>query len=763
MQMRLTPLILAALAFLSFSPLSGPAFAQDANPPATATQDTSKPSDAAKPADTPAPADTPKPAETPPAAEAPKPAETTPAAEAPKPAEATPAAEAPKPADAAAPAEAPKAEAPPAAEAPKPAEAAAPAAPAETPKPPEAPAQAASADTPECHNALSLVGKPKYGADFKNFDWVNPNAPKGGTLRQWAEGTFDTLNRYSDKGVQAVGLALLDDSLFASSPDEPGTEYALIAECASYPSDYSSVTFKLRPEARFHDGTPVTPDDVIFSFEQFKKVNPFYAFYYKNVVKAEKTGDHEVKFTFDKTGNRELPMIMGELSVVSKAYWEGKRADGTPRSLAETTVEPPLGNGAYKVKSVDTSREIVFERVPDYWAKDLPVMKGQQNFDILQFTYYRDRTPAFEDFKSGSIDAWAENRAAAWATQYNFDALKKGLVKKEEVPVKRVAGMQSFAFNTRRPQFQDPRVRHAFNLLYNFEEANRSLFNNAYVRLDSYFANSDLQSKGLPQGRELDILNEIKDEVPPEVFTTEYKNPVNAQEGDYRKHQQEALKLFEAAGWKIRSETVNDPNCGTWCKLKQAIGLSSASTARVLRNDKGDQLTVEFLINGDTFERIILPYVQNLASLGIKATVRNVDDAQYQQRVDNRDFDIIVGSFPQSNSPGNEQRDFWGSAAADKPSSRNVIGIKNPAVDHLIDKIVFSKDRDDLVAATHALDRVLLLNYYVVPHWYYPYDRIAYWDIFGRPDKLPSQGSALTQVWWYDADKAKAVQAAKGK
>ncbi|MFT3733389.1 MAG: extracellular solute-binding protein [Hyphomicrobium sp.] len=677
MQMRLTPFVVAALAFISFSQLSNLARAQDATPP---------PAETAKPADTAAP----------------------------------------------------------------PAEAAKPAEPAKT-------------DELQCHHAMSLVEAPKYGPDFKHFDWVNPDAPKGGTLRQWAEGTFDTLNRFSDKGVQAVGLGLIDDNLFAASADEPSTEYGLIAECATYPSDYSWVSFKLRPEAKFHDGTPITPEDVIFSFEQFKNVNPFYAFYYKNVVKAEKTGDHEVKFTFDKTGNRELPMIVGELTVVSKAYWSGKRADGTPRSLGETTVEPPLGNGAYKIKSVDTSRKIVYERVPDYWAKDLPVMKGQQNFDTIEFTYYRDRTPAFEDFKTGNIDSWQENRAAAWATQYDFDARKKGLVKKEELPVVRVAPMQAFAFNTRRSKFQDPRVRNAFNLLFNFEETNKNLFYNSYVRLNSYFANSDLESKGLPQGRELEILNEIKSEIPPEVFTTEYKNPVNDKEGDFRKHQQEALKLFEDAGWKIRSEAVDDPDCGFWCKTKRAIGLSSASTARVLRNDKGEQMTVEFLINGDTYERIILPYVQNLEALGVKATVRNVDDAQYQLRVDNRDFDIVVASLAQSNSPGNEQRDFWGSAAADRPASRNLIGIKNPAIDTLIDKIVFSKDRADLVAATHALDRVLLWNYYVVPQWYFPYERIAYWDIFGRPSKLPSQGSALAQVWWYDADKAKAVQAAKGK
>lgn len=378
-------------------------------------------------------------------------------------------------------------------------------------------------------------------------------------------------------------------------------------------------------------------------------------------------------------------------------------------------------------------------------------------------TYYRDRSPAFEDFKTGKLDFWLENRAAAWASQYDFDALKKGLVKKEAIPVKRVAGMQSFAFNTRRPQFEDPRVRQAFNLLFNFEETNKKLFYGSYVRLDSFFANSDLQSKGLPEGRELEILNEIKSEVPPEVFTTEWKNPVNDKEGDFRKHQQEALKLFEAAGWQIKSEAADDGTCGFFCKAMRAVGLSSAQTARVLRNGKGEQMTAEFLINGDTFQNIILPYIQNLKALGINASVRVVDDAQYKQREDNRDFDIIVDNFAQSNSPGNEQRDFWGSAAADKPGSRNTIGIKNPAVDKLVDRIVFAKDRADLVAATHALDRVLLWNFYVVPQWYYPYERIAYWDIFGRPKTLPSQTAAMMQVWWIDPEKQKAVETARAK
>lgn len=575
-------------------------------------------------------------------------------------------------------------------------------------------------------------------AGFKHFDWVNPDVPKGGTIHQFADGTFDTLNVFSDKGVKATGLGMINDSLMADSPDEPSTNYGLIAECVSFPDDYSSVTFKLNPLAKFHDGSPITPDDVIFSFNEIKRVNSAYAFYYKNVTKAEKTSERDVTFTFDSKNNRELPMIVGQLSIVSKAYWEGNGADGQKRDLAKTTVEPPLGNGAYKIKSFETSRKITYERVADYWAKDLPVMKGQFNFDTLELTYYRDRTPAFEDFKSGRLDLWVENQAGAWATKYDFDALKKGLVKKEAIPVERVAPMQAFVFNTRRKQFSDARVRQAFGLLFNFEEANKKLFYDLYVRVGSFFENSELRSKGLPEGQELDILNEVKSDVPPEVFTTEWKNPLNKEQGDYRKNQQAAMKLLIAAGYTLGPD-------------------------RVLKNAAGEPLVAEFLIDGDTFERIILPYVKDLETLGIKASVRVVDSSQYKQREDKRDFDVIVDNFAQSNSPGNEQRQFWGPAAADKDGSRNTIGIKNPAIDKLIDKVVFAKDRAELVAATKALDRVLLWNFYVVPHWHYPFERLAYWDMFSRPAKLPSQTSAPMQTWWLDGDKAKAVEAARAK
>lgn len=626
-----------------------------------------------------------------------------------------------------------------------------------------APVASAAAAEGECKHAISLIGAPKMGPDFKHFDWVNPDAPKGGVLKQFAEGSFDTLNPFSDKGVKAGGLGLVFDALTASSPDEPSTEYGLIAECISHPADFSSVTFKLREAARFHDGKPVTPEDVIFSFEQLKKVNPFYAFYYKNVVKAEKTGEREVTFNFDTKENRELPMIVGQMSIVPKHYWEGKNDKGEQRDLSQTTVEPPLGNGAYRIKSIDTGRRIVLERVPDYWAKDLPVMKGQYNFDTLDIVYYRDRTPAFEDFKAGRLDFWVENQAGAWVSQYDFEAVKKGLVKKEAIPVSRVAPMQAFVFNTRRKQFQDPRVREAFNLLFNFEEANKKLFYDMYVRVASYFENSELQAKGLPEGRELEILNEVRSEVPPEVFTTEYKNPFNKDGSDFRKHQQEAMKLLEAAGYKASSEAVDDPTCGMFCKAMRSIGLSSAKTARVMRGTDGTPFEVEFLIEGETFQRIILPYIRDLESVGIKATVRAVDTAQYKQREDKRDFDIIIDNFAQSLSPGNEQRQFWGSEAADKDASRNTIGIKNPAIDKLIDKVIMAKDRVELVASTRALDRVLCWNHYVVPHWHYPFERLAWWDKFGRPEKLPSQTSAMMQIWWYDTEKAKAVEAAQAK
>lgn len=608
----------------------------------------------------------------------------------------------------------------------------------EPPSPPAtAPQTAPPSGAPKRHHALSLLGEPKFKEGFEVFDWVNPDAPKGGTLRAFAEGSFDSLNAFSVKGDPAGGLGLLYDSLMTGSPDEPSAEYCLICEWMSYPDDFSSVTFGLNPKARFQDGSPITPEDVIFSLEAQKKANPRSAFYYKNVVKAEKTGEHEVTFTFDSKGNRELPLIVGQLTVIPKKWWEANGADGQPRDITKSSLEVPLGSGVYRVKSFDPGRTITYERVKDYWAQDLPVRKGQYNFDELRFTYFLDRTPGFEEFKSGKIDYWPERSASQWATGFNFPAVAKGLVKKEAIPVKRVAPMQAFVFNQRRKQFQDPRVRKAFGLAFNFEEANKKLFYNSYVRVGSYFDNSELAAKGLPQGRELEILNEVKDEVPPEVFTTEWKNPVNDPPENFRKHMREASQLLDEAGWKLQGNQR--------------------------KNAQGETLNAEFMIDSPDFQKIALPYVQDLQKLGINASVRVVDSAQYKRREDTHDYDIIVDNYPQSESPGNEQRDFWGSAAADRDGTSNTAGIKNPAVDKLIDKIVFAKSREDLVAATRALDRVLLWNFYVVPQWHYPYERIAHWDVFSRPEKTPSQTSAMLQTWWFDAEKQKALAAARGQ
>ncbi len=586
------------------------------------------------------------------------------------------------------------------------------------------------------HHALSLIGEPKYGPDFKHFGWVNPDAPKGGRVRQWFLGTFDTLNPFPIKGNAAVGLQYIYDTLMMQSPDEASTSYGLVAESVSYPADYFSATVELRKEARFHDGKPITPEDVIFSLEALKKVSPNHALYYKNVVRAEKTGERQVTFQFDVKGNRELPVIIGDLPVLPKHFYEGVGANGERRDLSKTTLEIPLGSGPYRIKELDPGRSITYERVKDWWAKDLPVAKGQWNLDEIKYTYFRDRVPAFEAFKAGTLDFWRENSAKHWATAFDFDAVKRGLVKMERVHVATIAYMQAFAFNIRRPQFQDPRVRRAFNLAFDFEWANKNLFYDQYQRVSSYFDNSELKAPPLPEGRELAILKEIESEVPPEVFTTEWRNPVNATPQDARKHLAEAARLLAEAGWK--------PKGG------------------VLANAQGVELTAEFLLVQPDFERIVLPYKAALEKLGVKASVRIVDTSQYQRRRDTFDFDIMVASFPQSESPGNEQRDFWGSEAAGKDGSRNIIGIKNPAVDKLIDKIILAKDRAELVAATRALDRVLLWNHYVVPQWHTPYDRLAMWDMYRRPVKLPSRSSAFPRVWWYDESAAKRLAEARG-
>ena len=587
-------------------------------------------------------------------------------------------------------------------------------------------APAHAEDAPRHHHALSLIGEPRYPADFKHFDYVNPDAPKGGLVRLSDVGGFDSLNPVLYKGEPAAGLGFAFESLMADSLDEPSTSYGLIAEWASYPEDYSSVTFKLRDEARWHDGKKITPEDVIYSLEVNKAANPRMGLYYKNVSRAEATGENEVTFYFDVKNNRELPMIMGQLTILPKHYWTGKDASGNERDPMKTTLEPPLGSGPYRIKEVKPGRSISFERVADYWGKDLPVNAGQWNYDEIKFEYYRDETVAFESFKAGNLDYWQETSAKNWAIAYDFAAVKNGFVRRQAVPVERTQSMQCFVLNLRRAQFQDRRVRQAFSLAYDFEWANKNLFYDQYARVGSYFEGSELAApKALPEGRELEILNEVKDGVPPEVFTEIHQNPANDTPDAMRGNLRKAVMLLKEAGWEVKNG--------------------------VLTNVKtGQPMKVEFLLVSPLFERIVQPYLRNLERLGIRGTIRLVDSAQYTRRLDGFDYDIVVGNFAQSESPGNEQRDFWGSDAADREGSTNLIGVKSPAIDTLIDRVIFAKDRAELVAATRALDRVLLWNEFVVPQWYSPTVRIAYWDRYGQPKVLPGLTPGFLQVWWFD-------------
>jgi len=591
---------------------------------------------------------------------------------------------------------------------------------------------AAQASARNWRHAMSLFGDIKYPPDFKHFEYVNANAPKGGTVRLLVPSTFDNFNLVIAglKGQVAAGIDQIYDTLTTPAFDEVSTEYGLIADAASHPDDFSSVTYRLRPEARWHDGKPVTPEDVIFSFTVFKENSPSLGAYYRHVVKAEKSGEHEVTFTFDGPGNRELPQIVGQLTVLPKHWWEGKDKNGKPRDVTATTLEPPLGCGAYRIKDFEPGRHVAYERVKDYWGKDLPVNVGRDNFDEMRFVYFRDDTVALEAFKADQVDWRTEGSAKNWATAYDFPAVKDGRVVKEEFPIRNRGNMQAFAFNIRRDKFKDARLRRAFNFALDFEEMNRQLFYGQYKRITSYFDGTELASSGLPGPQELEILEPLRDKVPPEVFTTEYTNPVGGSPAAMRNNLREGLRLLREAGYEVRDQ-------------------------KLVNAQTGEQLAVELLSSQPAYERVNLFYKPGLERMGVAVAIRTIDEPQYENRLRNRDFDIIIQSWPQSLSPGNEQRGYWGSAAADQNGSRNYIGIKNPAIDALIERVIFAKSRDELVAATRALDRVLLWNHYVVPQWTYPKQRTARWDRFGRPDKMPEYAAAaFPTVWWWDADKA---------
>ncbi len=589
---------------------------------------------------------------------------------------------------------------------------------------PPVPAGAAEGKAARGHG-IAMHGDLKYPPDFKHFEYYDPNAPKGGTVKLGATGSFDSLNPYIVKGNAAAGLGGVYDSLTIDSADEAFSQYGLLAETIEVPDDHSWVAFTLRPEARWHDGMPVTVADVIYTFDLLvKKGTPFFRFYYGSVKEVVQTGPRTVRFNFKPGENRELPLIVGQLTVLPKHYWEKREFD-------KTTLEPPLGSGPYKVDKVDPGRSISYQRVPDYWAKDLPAKKGSENFGVMQFDYYRDETIALEAFKAGAFDFRAENSSKNWATAYDIPAVKNGTLKKEEVHHDRSAGMQGFAYNMRRDLFRDRRVREALAYAFDFEWSNKNLFYGQYVRTRSYFDNSELAAKGLPGSEELKLLEPFRGKIPDEVFAKEYNPPKTDGSGNIRDNLRTASKLLTDAGWTVKGqERVNGKT--------------------------GKPLTFEVLLVTPLFERIVLPFARNLEKLGVKIRVRTVDSAQYRRRLDTFDFDMVVASFGQSLSPGNEQRSFWSSSAAELEGGRNLMGIKDPAVDALIEKLIAAPDRKSLITATRALDRVLQWGFYLVPHFHAPYDRIAYWDMFGRPKLTPIRGNQF-DAWWIDADKQKAL------
>ncbi|MGB0712149.1 MAG: extracellular solute-binding protein [Gammaproteobacteria bacterium] len=566
-------------------------------------------------------------------------------------------------------------------------------------------------------HAVALHGEPRHAADFAHYDFVNPAAPKGGTVRLASLGAFDSLNGFILKGDPAPGIGMIYDSLTTHSPDEPFTEYGLLAETIDIAPDRSSVTYTLRPEARWHDGKPVTADDVVFTLNILReKGHPHFRGYYASIEKAEALDERTVKFSFKPGDNRELALITGQLAVLPKHYWEG-------RDFTKTTLEPPLGSGPYKVEKLEAGRDISYLRVSDYWGKDLAVNQGRFNFERIRYDVYRDSTVALEAFKAGDFDFRAENSSKAWATAYDIPAVRDGRVIKEEIADHSSQGMQGFVFNTRRALFSDRRVREAIGLAFDFEWSNKNLFYDAYTRSVSYFSNTEMAASGKPDAAELALLEPFRGQVPDSVFDAAYEPPVTRGDGRIRPQLRKATQLLKAAGWRIQGGKLVDA--------------------------QGKPFEFELLLVSPLFERIGLPFKQNLQRLGITMNLRTVDTAQYIERIRGFDFDMVVSTFGQSLSPGNEQRNYWSSEAAETRGSRNLMGLKSPAVDSLIDTIISANTREDLVTACKALDRVLRAEHLLVPNWHTRVHRVAYWSKLKRPETMPRYSLPL-DIWWVE-------------
>ncbi len=583
---------------------------------------------------------------------------------------------------------------------------------------------AAGADGTKKIHGLTLVGELGYPADFKHRPYVNPDAPKGGAVKLHSIGGFDSFNEYIAKG-DPTSISLVVETLMTSPLDEISAEYGLIAETVEVPEDLSCAIYNLRPEARFHDGKPVTADDVVFSLNVLREQGaPFFRFYYRNISKVEKLGPHRVKFHFSGPPNRELPQITGQMPVLPRHYWQG-------RDFGRTTLEPPLGSGPYRIGKFEPGRYVTFERVDDYWGKDLPINRGLYNFDRIRQDFYRDQTVALEAFKAQEYDYRRENSSKDWATAYRTPAVTAGLIHTEEIPHARPTGMQAFAFNLRRPKFADARVRQAIGYAFDFEWSNKNLFYGQYTRTKSYFSNSDLAARALPDKAEKALLERYRGKVPEQVFSQVYEPPATDGSGRLRRNLRAAARLLRTAGWSVKDN-------------------------RLVEDRTGKPMEIEFMLQSPPFERVVAPLIRNLGRLGIRGAIRLVDTSQYINRLRSFDFDMVVHSWGQSESPGNEQRDFWSSDAANRQGSQNVSGIRDAAVDGLIEALIAAPDRKSLVSASRALDRVLLWNHYAVPQWHARFDRIAYWDKFGRPAKTPKYGSDFFS-WWVDAEKARTL------
>jgi microcin C transport system substrate-binding protein len=569
-------------------------------------------------------------------------------------------------------------------------------------------------------HGLAMHGDLKYAADYKHLSYVNPDAPKGGVFRQHVVGTFDTLNPYIVKGVPAAGLGMIYQTLLESNNDEAFSEYASLAASLEIAEDRSWVIFNIHEKAVWHDGKPITADDVVWTFNTLiTEGTPFYKAYYSDVKSVEALGERRVKFTFGAEDNRELPLIVGQMPVLPKHYWT---ADGNV--FSDTTLKPPLGSGPYKIGTVKPGESIEYLRVTDWWAADLPINRGRYNFDRITYDYYRDANVAMEAFLGGRYDFRQENTARLWATAYDSPAVRDGRIKRETIPHELPQGMQGFIYNIRKPVFRDIKVREALAYAFDFEWSNRQYAYDSYTRSRSYFSNSDMAATGLPDAAELAVLEPFRNQLPPEVFEKSYAPPKTDGSGNLRDNLRTAARILDEAGYILGKDGVR------------------------VHKDTGVRLEFEFIDNNPAFERWVMPFVQNLNKIGVKATYRTIDQSQYQNRLNTFDYDMTVMVIPQSSSPGNEQREFWGSDRADMAGSRNYIGIKDPVVDALVSKIIASKTREELIINCRALDRVLQWGHYLIPNWHMPAWRIAYWDKFGKPEKTPDYGLSVSDVWW---------------